>query len=222
MDLMKKISELNSIIDGNIDTAGWFFLVTIVLLIVLKFFTGILADGSAGKGIRMTTAAILLSIVGISLYCGYLLYDMKKVEKEIAVIEQEFYSTLEETETIEVGLVLTTHKSVDYLCPHVILKENEECTYVKFISEGEVSEVFIPLEKDALSKADLPLNITYVSLTKEEYEFLNEHLHINQIDFTESKVQRDFFGYILSKWFGEKKTPFVDSKRWALGVSINK
>lgn len=126
-------------------------------------------------------------------------YELRVQESELIY---EFYQSIEKTETVETNDIINSFTVNDSFCSHVKLKENENCTFVEFVSETPVSKVFIPLESERFSNSALPISITYKSFTKEERDFANK-LH-------------NFSQYIRLQQYEIKDT------NWSFGVSIDK
>lgn len=126
-------------------------------------------------------------------------YELRVQESELTY---EFYQSIDKTETVETNDIINSFTVNDSFCSHVKLKENENCTFVEFVSETPISKVFIPLESERFSNSALPISITYLSFTKEERDFANK-LH-------------NFSQYIRLQQYE------IKDANWSFGVSINK
>lgn len=143
---------------------------------------------------------IFLTFIGSLSMFGYIATENTKMLEEMNELEKTFFATLE-TATVSTTDIKENISVRPRFCPHMELKENETCTYLEFVSEGEISQILIPLEQDVQAIKNNELTFTYYSVDKKQRKFLNE-----------------YFG--MKKVYVNKKQK-IDTKGWAFGVSID-
>lgn len=203
MDNLERIQEIDGILTTFLHQ-GFPITLLIVLLISISFVSEscyrkeMSRKGLLGYFIYLITTVVILFVI-TSWNQNY--------EEEREQLLEEFYSSLEETVTIETSDIVTSNPVKYRYCPHSDLYGSETtfCHLVEFVTDGEISQVLIPLEKSPYASVENKIKITYYDLSDKEREFIRNELGL---DSGVGSVGRNVYP--------------IYKNDWSLGISIEK
>lgn len=122
------------------------------------------------------------------------------MRSELEVLNEKALASIETTAVLNTKDIVNSIPVLDSYCPTVELKEYEVCTYLEFISDSKMTQLFVPLDQTVYASAENELAITYYVLSEEEREFLNHYYDVKRLTID--------FKHVLHP------------NNWSLGVSI--
>lgn len=192
MENLNRIQEVNQRLDSFIhkEFIALLFVLTCIVFIIMVFTNKKMIFGAG--------------IVYCCLFIGALIYDtytVGKLEDELAELEVSAKIEITDgTKTLQATKILEKVAVGEKYCPHTELTNTEACTYLELFSDGEITQVFIPLDKTIYADKENPISIEYLDAPHKDMDYLHE-----QFDFEKTYID------------GKHK---IYKNHWALGTSI--
>lgn len=164
-----RIQEINQILESFIhkEFIAILFVLTCIVFIIMVFTNNKLVFGAG--------------ILYCCLFIGALVYDsytIGKLEDELAELEVSAkIDVAGDTKIVQSTKILEKVAVEKKYCPHTELKNSETCTYLEFLSDGEITQVFIPLDRTIYADKENPISIEYLEAPHKDmvslYEYFN-------------------------------------------------
>lgn len=176
MEHFDRILELSDKLSG----IQYSFLVLFFLSLISITFILVMVLIVMSEEYKFDVGTVVFGLITVALASTtlYMIVDRTSMKAEYMELSEQSLASIETTAVLKTNDIVNSIPVQYWFCPHVELKEDEKCTYLEFLSEGDITQLFIPLNKSVYANADKALEITYYDLSKEEREFLNEYLAI--------------------------------------------
>lgn len=166
------VVELNEKLDSFFHTGLIWILAAIILISYIV--NSLCSMKSNSKTIKRIVS---ICIASSFLLMMYITITSINTHEELMKAENEYYASLTDVTEVKVLNILETAIVNAEFCPHIRLKDSEKCTYVEFVHNNDVIQAFIPLNKQIYASSNNPVTITYLNLSEEDREHLNERFN---------------------------------------------